>query len=246
MTKPIVRIFESGKKAADAAAKLEAEGFDKSIIFLLTPATSAAKPVDSLAAAIAAGNLLGAHAAFYADQIQAGRSVVAVRAPFGSGQLATDILESCDPVPPEVEPPPPALLPEVSSRAAPLSSFVGLPVLTRRHQAAPFSEFLGLSVLSRGRGFLSHMFTELTSPHFSFSSVLGLGLLTDKAAPLSSLFGVKTLLPEKRPWDSSLGMSLLSSEQAAPLSSKLGMPLLSRNAAPLSSALGLPVFTDRQ
>jgi hypothetical protein len=100
-------------------------------------------------------------------------------------------------------------------RPAPFSDFLGFPTLSRgpgrlpvltRKMPAPLSGYLGLATLSRGRRF---MFGEPASSRFALSSLLGLSLLSRKAAPLSSLLKLKT-----------------TSRDPAPLSSKLGLPLL--------------------
>lgn len=163
--------------------------------------------------------------------LQDGRSLVSVHAPFGSGQAAINIMERIDGVDGDL-----------------LSRYVA-------SDPAPFSNALGISVISR-----AEPATGLASSDWSLSSAFGLGLLSDKAAPLSSLFGMNTRSSSKQGWTKSFGLPLLSGK-AAPLSSlfgmgtvvkpkrpwnwSLGLPLLSSKPAPLSSLLGMStLFKD--
>jgi hypothetical protein len=223
MRDPIVRMYETEAQAREAVQKLKDEGFTEDSVFLVTPRSGGeAGSPDAIAAAIMAGFVLRSHAKVYARDIQRGRSLVVVRAPFGYGQLATDLMASCGPVDTGLR------LPQEPSiawdEAAPISSAFALPVLWRR-QPAPFSAFLGLSPLARGRSFLSPMFGELGSSKFSLSSVFGLGLLSRNGAPLSSLLGLKT-----------------RSGKTGAKTGSFGLPLLVRNPAPFSSLFGLPLL----
>lgn len=238
MTDPIVRMYETEQQAHDTATRLREEGFPEDGIFLVVPESgSDGGSSEALASAFMAGHVLRSHADIYAQGLKGGRSLVAARAPFGFGQLATQIMDSFGPVDLGLRPP------QRSSmgwdEAAPLSSALQLRVL-RHRQPAPFSELLGLPVLSRGRSFLSNLFGELASPKPSlfghdaliqkaapFSSLFGLGLLSRNPAPLSSLFGLQTVYASAGPWTSSFGLPLLS-RAPAPFSSLFGLPLLTR------------------
>jgi hypothetical protein len=277
MPNPIVRMYETERRARDAVAKLRAEGYPKDWIFLMVPeagsaaleaapavaaeglepapaaAASPAAPateidagtVESLPMAVMAGFLPKAEVRAYAEGLQLGRSLVAVRAPFGQAREAIAILDSFDPVAVAgLRRPPPGHSP-AWDEAAPLSSALQWRTI-HSNRPAPFSSAMGLPILSRGRSFLSPMFGELASPHFA---LFGRSALSATAAPLSSLFGLKTLSSGKTgaTWTSSFGLRLLSADPA-PLSSKLGLRVstggpLRGQAAPLSAVLGIPALS---
>lgn len=243
MTDPIVRVYETEQQARDAASKLREEGFPADDVALVTP-TSGGEAVSPAAIlnAVRAGKVLGGKAERYAQHIEAGRSLAAVRPPFGYAKLASGILDGFGPL--EIEPRRPQVSSTAWDEAAPLSSALQLRTI-QRNQPAPFSSLLGLNTLSRGgRTFLSSMFGELTRPDFA---VFGRSALSHEAAPLSSLFGLQTLRASDGPWTASFGLPLLSSNPA-PLSSKLGLEVqtggpLRVHPAPLSAVLGLPTLS---
>ncbi len=207
MRDPIVRMYETEQQARSAVHKLKAEGFPDEQIFLVTPQSGGT--AEAIAAAIMAGFVLRSHAKVYAQGIQAGRSLVVVRASFGYTQDAIDILESFKPVDSGLRP-----SRDESSvawdEAAPISSAFRLPVLLKS-SPAPLSRVFGMPPLSKGRtGWLAAMFGELTSPRFAFSSLFGMPLLSGNAAPLSSLFGMKTVTASSGPWQKSFGLPLLT------------------------------------
>ncbi len=114
---------------------------------------------------------------------------------------------------------------------------------------APLSELLGIPTLAE---FSSS--TDLIRSDWTFSSKIGMPLLSKNPAPLSSMFRMKVLSTPKKDWRSSFGLPLLSNNPA-PLSSlfglrtvskekrdwrtSFGIPLLMNNPAPLSNLLGL-------
>jgi hypothetical protein len=244
MTNPIVRVYESEQQARDAAGSLKDEGFRPEDIYLLTPASGEelGLPPTAVSDAILAGRTLGKHASRYAAYLAEGRSLVAIRPPYGYSQLAINILAGYGPL--ETEPRPPERSSTAWDEAAPLSSALQLPPL-KRNRPAPFSSLLGLKTLSPGgRTSLSSMAGELTSPHFAF---FGASRLAREAAPLSSFFHLGTVSRSKGPWRSSLGFPLLSSDPA-PLSSAIGLlPLsggpLRTHPAGFSATLGLPTLS---
>lgn len=302
MTNPIVRMYETERRARDAVAKLRAEGYPKDWIFLMTPPPAApaaaveplpetpaaitetapelateeametapaavARPlepaprvaaqaiepagereavtVEGLSMAVLAGFIPKGEAEAYADGLRLGRSLVAVRAPFGQAREAIIILDSFDPVAVAAVRRAPQQRSPAWDEAAPLSSALQWRTI-QSNRPAPFSAVLGLPTLSRGRSFLSPMFGELGSPHFA---LFGRSSLSAKAAPLSALFGLKTLSSGKAgaAWTSSFGLRLLSANPA-PLSSKLGLEVstggpLRSQAAPLSAVLGIPALS---
>lgn len=206
MRDPIVRMYATEQQARDAVRKLQHEGFPDDQIFLVTPASGGT--AEAIAAAIMAGFVLRSHARIYAQGIQAGRSLVVVRASFGHTQDAIDVLNSFGPVDTGLS------LPKEPSvawdEAAPVSSAFRLPVLLR-NSPAPLSRTFGWPPLSKGRtSWLAAMFGEIGNPHFALSSLLGMGLLSRNPAPLSSIFGMKTVTASAGPWQKSFGLPILT------------------------------------
>ena len=123
----------------------------------------------------------------YGRDLQAGHCIVLVEAPFNWGQVATGHLLAAGPVSP-----------------------VGVPRVSPRNPA-PFSAFIGFPTLStRGRSYLSRVFPELASSSYTFSSMLGMRLLSRNAAPLSSMVGLKTVSSSKGPYRPVLPFPLLT------------------------------------
>lgn len=123
----------------------------------------------------------------YSRALAAGHWLVVVEAPFNWGQVATGHLLDAGPVHPR-----------------------GVPMLRPRNPT-PFSNFIGFPPLSsRGRSYFSGIFPELSNPRFSFSSMLGMKLLSRNAAPLSSMVGLKTVSSSKGSYRPVLPFPLLT------------------------------------
>lgn len=179
--------------------------------------------------AAADGLVPNGHISTCIGHLKEGRSLVAARIYFGRGHQALLLMESGGAIDSDS-------LPPLSNRdPSPFSHLIGMPTLT--------------AYVPMG---------SLVSSNSSFSWLFGLGMLSNKAAPLSSLFGMRTLSRPKHAWTSSFAMPLLSNK-AAPLSSlfamktlstakrgrtrSFGLPMLSRNPAPLSSLFGFQVLS---
>ncbi len=199
------RMYATEQQALDAVEKLREEGFPTDTIFTLVPGGEGDKALaDKVRTGIKAGFIPESEGRIYARCMELGRSLVFIRVAFGYGLIATEILDSCDPVDTHHLPEPGAAF-----SSAPLSAAMGWPVI-KGDQAAPLSSLFGFPALK-------------SSSAFSFGAG---SLLSDKATPLSSMFGLKTLISQDQSTDSSFGMPLLS-RNPAPFSSLLGLPLLS-------------------
>ena len=141
MSNLIVRMYDTEERARAAVAKLREAGFRDDAILELAPGSA-----QSVASAIVAGRMMGHRAEFYAERVKQGRSLVAVEAPFGQGQTATNIMDGCSPVDQELELPDDPVQTEWGE-AAPLSATLGWPVLLRK-SPAPLSDSLGLPTRS--------------------------------------------------------------------------------------------------
>jgi hypothetical protein len=183
MILPIVRIYDSATLAGEAVTRLLDAGLDSSQVNLVTPDTAATE--ETIAAAIASGMVLMAHAKQYAKAIKAGHSLVSVNAPFGTGRRYTEVMESCRPVAKGLDE-------EVAmagwDEATPFSCAFGLPVLLPPSRYS----FLGLPSLSRNGATTSASLglAELASPDFM---LFGTPKLSRNPAPFSSLFNLPVL-----------------------------------------------------
>ncbi len=201
-------------------------------VSLLLPSKLAGQEDEAIKLAIRQERLPERMSKLCTRRLKEGRALVAVRAPFWHAREALEIMETDDCVDSDL------------IKRFPISN------------PSPLSDMMMLPTLSRGRSS-----TRLASSSWSFSSMLGLPLLSKDAAPLSSAIGMGVLSPAKKNWRSSFGLPLIS-KAAAPLSSLLGMaplkrsrgvkefsfgmfPLLMRNPAPFSSLFGLKVLRDK-
>lgn len=178
-------MYETERQATLAYNKLRAWGFTDEVTNLVT---SGAGSLPDILSAIMAGYVLKAHAAIYARGIQRGLALVSVQAPFGTGRIATEILDRFDPVDSGVQ--------EAINRGliwdddAPISSALHLPTIS--HGAAPFSNFWGLEVAAHRRTLSDVLgLPELVDADSSLSR--GMARLSDNPAPLSSLLRIPLL-----------------------------------------------------
>lgn len=172
------------------------------------------KASEVVESAVKAGELPKSQTKICIESLKKGHSLVSTEAPFGSGQKALSAMESEGTVESDV-----------------LSRYT-------RDDPAPLSEALGIPVLSN-----YEPSTGLLSSNWSLSSKFGLGLLSNKATPLSSMFGLPVLSKPKRDWRRSFGLPLLSNNPA-PFSSLFGMPTLSKEPKDWNSSFGLPLLSD--
>ena len=207
MSTIITRLFESNEHATAVVAELKRNLFTEDSITVVSSETN--RPVEELMAT----GLSESAARAYAEGVLRGGKAIVVRAPFGRASLAIRVLDQFSPTDVGV----PDTYQSTVDIAAPLSDWLGLPVLSRN--PAPLSSLLGIRTLTEGG-----TQTKLIEEPAPLSRALGLPLLSSNPAPLSSAVRLKTL-----------------AGGAAPLSSSLRLPLLSNNPSPLSRLLGLPV-----
>lgn len=248
MKTQIVRMYETEKKARSAVGRLKSEGFHDDTILLLTkPNESEGSSMELLESAVTAGFVPPDQVSSYVEGLDKGQSLVAICAPFGFGQQAIKILDSCGPVKIAALSSQEEAAKIWGGRGVPLSSTLKLRVLWR-DKPAPLSDLLGRPTLSRGRTF-QNKYPELKSSDWSFSSRLGYRLLSSSPEPTSAIFGFKTLSEQTGgdSWTSSFGLPMLS-QDPAPLSSAFDLhlqtgPLPPSHPAPFSERLGLPTLS---
>ena len=212
----VVRIYAS-EEAARAAADDAGQAFDT--VGVIGPDEG------SVDAGIKAGFIDPAQRRRCTRALQDGQWVVGVSAPFGYAVQAERTLDRHDPIEPLPVPtrdnPAPfssvlgipvlstvksstqliqknrSILgrPKLSKKAAPFSSTLSLPLLTKsKRQRSTF----GIPLLSKNGTPLSSMFgmPTLTKSKTGKTSSFGISLLSDNPTPLSSLFGLRVLSKE--------------------------------------------------
>lgn len=189
MSHEISRMYATADAARAAAAELAEEGFND--VHIVNPPSNPDAPVSAIAAQIALGRVLLTDAKTYAAGVAKGGSLVTVHAPFGSGMLATSVLDSHGPIASGMPEPTPA---RMWDEAAPLSSALQIDLFWR--DPTPASRVMGIQ--------------PLTSSDCSLSGTIGMPLLSDNPAPLSSLVGMSTLSRSGTPLSSLIGMPLLT------------------------------------
>ena len=240
---PIGQAYASEERAKEAAGALFERGFEEEAVSMIAPsmvessqawmlekgASRDGRDASAMLAELVidvhgASRVPDAHALVYADRLQEGRSLVLVTAPFGEAQRASDALDGVEHV-------------ELGT--------LPVPDHNTWNQAAPLSSWLNLPVLSRGRSRLASRFPELTEPDYLPTKRFMGGLLTDDPTPLSSKLGIRAVgRNEPAPLSSKLGLALLKKDSPAPLSAAVGLPVLEENEpAPLSRKIGMPVLT---
>ncbi len=144
----IVRIYGTAQQATDVITRLKSSGFaDEPINLVAPPGTPGAPSSDGLVDAIAKGYVLKADAEQYAEQVRAGKWLVSVLAPLGTGPNAVKILNKFKPESFTVD----HAADHVAGwdDSAPLSSALWLPLLSK--ESTPFSRMWGIPLLLKRR-----------------------------------------------------------------------------------------------
>ena len=256
---PIGQAFASESDALEAVDALKANGFEEEDISIITPSMiesanakmlspgedDGVNTTEMLAQVIMsvheASDVPPSHAMVYADNVQQGRSLVLITAPFGEALLATDTLNTGKHI--DV-----GAMPELEYHTW--------------LQPAPLSALLKIPVLSHRRSWMSRAFSELTKPGYlptegimggllkdnptPLSDKIGMHVLKDNPTPLSSKFGWSLLKDNPTPLSDKIGMKTLSDPEEEPTkrNSRFGLPLLLNNPTPLSSLFGIPVLKN--
>jgi len=217
----VARYFAQEYQARAAHQALLAMGLGRNELTLIEPVRGEMAEADDLASrAVKAGVLLGDKSAAHMENLRQGRTLLAVRAPFGRALQATDILDSHDPVavagPAEGRPESRHVF--LSEMGAPLSSLLGLPVLSKTRPSR--SGFLGLPTLSGNRSYL----TGRLSNFGRRKSSMGVPLLSSNRVLFP--MPLATRAKSGAGWTRSFGFKMLS-PRATPLSSLFGVHLIS-------------------
>lgn len=198
MSHEISRMYASHEAATNAADALREEGFDEIYVVFGNAGKKTRTSVENFAQQIARSMIHMDDARIYAEVMAKGGSLVTVHAGFGSGVVATEILESFEPIDSGISAPAPE---PMWDEATPLSCAMGLPVLL--DDPAPFSRMWNIAPLTRSS---FHLTESLGMPMMSRNASMGEGrwglkFLSDNPAPLSSLLGLPVLTkPGREDW----------------------------------------------
>lgn len=226
----LAKLYESESDAHAAIDALVDAGYDRDIAATLSaPGTTAdaaegevaAAPAksdeDLVAIGVKIGKMLGEHADFYLSRLTPGRTLVVATPSFMESRIAEDILNGFGALPDSHRPAPKPFVP-FSAQPTPLSSLLGLPVLT---EGTPLSTGLGFGFKQEGLSHLSQMFPPLKSG-WTFSEKVGWKIKSSSDTPLSSMLGLSTKSDRLEGKESTFGMSLLA-KRDTPLSTMLGL-----------------------
>ena len=220
----VARVYEYEHQAREAATKVKSEeGFDPEHVVVFNTMMSQAADAPTLSRVMRAGGLVAKHAAFYEQQLAAGRTLVIVGAPFGMSREAGRLLDEFSPLAISHEP---ERAPFVAwyEKPAAFSTALGLPALTKSD--TPLSNLFGLKGKQEGFSHFSRWWSPLTD--FTFSGMIGMKFQSASDTPLSSMVGMST-----------------SSDRVKGKSSTFGLPLLTKGDTPLSSLFGMGTKTKR-
>jgi hypothetical protein len=208
MSQKIIRIYGSSGQASKVNQHLRDQGF-QDVFQFASPSSGPTARADLITNMVHA-QVLKSHAEAYADVLKNGKSMVLIHAPFGSALNVERVMDSYQPT--ETGIPETRYRPDyIWDDSAPLSSVLGLPVLSQTK--LPAETLTGLSSLTQGAAFLSNL--------------LGIPLLKEGMQHRSVSWGLPLLKSGVQHRNSSMGLPLLS-HSATPLSSLLGLPVLSR------------------
>lgn len=238
MTQTISRTYSSYDNAADAVAELKSTGFSEDTINLVAPAHPTDTPDEQLVASISQGGVVKAFGPVYADALRRGETLVSVRAAFGCAATVSSILDRFGPTETGLDDPGYEHLPY--DPAAPFSSTWEWKILS--DNPTPFSSWLGWPTLLTGRSAPKSP-RKLVHDPAPFSKMLGLRMLSDRAAALSTRLGWRLLVDNAAPLSTRFGWPVLSGGQKI-ARTRFGVPLLSNNPAPLSTRFGLKLLSS--
>jgi len=232
MSTIITRVFEYEIQAAAAMTALHEAGFTADAVLLSRPAFDGANDLAAMRASLVAVGVNEATADACATRVAQGSRALTVQADFGSGRLATDIMEA--------EGGADLGFGDATTHrpdnAAPFSAIFGLPVLC--NSPSPLSSWLNFNTLTpRQTGK-----AELMKNPAPFSDWAGVRTLSHTAAPLSSALGMPTLSRSPAPLSGATAMPTVVKGNWS-FSGALGLPLLSSDPAPLSRLFGLPLLS---
>ena len=239
---PYIRFYESESQAQTAIDRLweKDHGLRKGSTAIISaethagpreqdgevvePVEAAAEPAEAVAEPALYAELPFPYRRLITENVQRGYAAVLVKPGYGFSARAKAVLNSCNPV--DVE------IPEYKApQAAPLSEFLGIPVLTHTKPSA--------RLIPRPSG-TSFGFGLLSTNPAPLSSLLGLKVLSN--GPDNSSFGLPLLSKPKSQWTSSFGLPLLSKPKSR-WTSSFGLPLLSKSQSRWTSSFGLPLLS---
>jgi hypothetical protein len=211
MAQSIIRIYDSEAQANKVVDHLRGEGYEN--VFQFSGPTgkgsTTAAARSNLVANMMKAHIWQSHAEVYADGLTKGKTLVVVYALFGTAQNAIDIMDSYAPSDSGI-----VVANTVDEYkwddAAPLSSVLHLPVLTKTK--LPAETLSGISSLTKGTAFLSNLLgiPLLKAGSAKKTTSMGMPLLWNSAAPLSSSIGMRTLSNNPTPLSSMLGLAVLT------------------------------------
>lgn len=201
MTFQVILCYETVRQVAGLESELKANGFDQAQVLPNGTVPNRGSIVD-LTNAISKLGVLRATAAGLADTISRGGAVAIVPAHFGAGGKATEIMKKYNPIVDR-----PAAKPSAWDDAAPFSSLLRLPVITK---SQPFKGHSGTPLIIEQDGaYRSNSGEPLVIKQTGgYRSMSGTPLLLD-GGPYKSFSGTPLLIEQKDAYSSFSGTPLL-------------------------------------
>jgi hypothetical protein len=239
-------MYSSQETAAAAVEALKDRGFSEASIHVVAPpepmATTAEDGGPSAASvlpSIIAAGVTPSQAPIFAEGVHRGETLVVVHPLFGYAQAATTTLDEFEPIAaplPEAEPAVAAAA-VAYDNAAPLSSALGIPVLSS--DPTPLSTWLNWRTLKPDpeSSTVLENIRKQSGDAAPLSDKVGMPTLSQNIAPFSGMFGWALLSDNPAPLSTKWGWRQ-TSDEPAPLSKRFGWRTLLDNPAPLSSWLG--------
>jgi len=193
MSTTVARLYESYGNALEASNGLRKRGFNRDEIVLISrAANNEAGEIPDLPAEISQAGIPADDVASYVASIDGGKSLLVVRAAWGSAQKAIGIVDNHGPSDTDVGNREYYVSTTENPANFSLSSYLGFPVLLL--EAAPFSKFWNLPVLFANSAPFSSFFSfPLLSKGFTF----GVPKLISNGSAFSDELKIPVLMKDK-------------------------------------------------
>ena len=241
MSTLITRIYEAYGDALSAVNELKRNQFGSAVHLISLAPNDAAASGETLEDRILKAGIPQADVAAFAAAVQQGQSLIVVNAVMGVALKATAILNAHNPRTDALESK--DYYVSTVQRGSPLSSILGLPVLSR--DPTPFATFWNMPSLVKSATPLSNFFSipSLWRQPSSETTLFGFPKLLRSKQTLSSWYNLPLLVNSKRPFNEFFRMPELTSI-TSPFSAFFRIPCLINESGWDAQVQGVPKLVD--
>jgi len=241
MSTLITRIYEAYGDALSAVNELKRNQFGSAVHLISLAPNDDTAPGETLEDRIFKAGIPQADVAAFAAAVQQGQSLIVVNAVMGVALKATAILNAHNPRTDAVESK--DYYVSTVQRGSPLSSILGLPVLSR--DPTPFATFWNMPSLVKSATPLSNFFSipSLWRQPSSETTLFGFPKLLRSKQTLSSWYNLPLLVNSKRPFNEFFRMPELTSI-TSPFSAFFRIPCLINESGWDAQVQGVPKLVD--